>query len=112
MSNLIQLKQIEGLSGGLLTPATHRPLDQLVHEIAETSFVEYVYSANKVTDIITWTDSGKTIKIREESFVFTAGKIDTITMKQYDGLGVLVETLVSTFNFTGNQLTSEDVVLS
>ena len=53
-----------GPAGPGLDAATHRPLDQLVHLIAETSFEEFLYAGNKVTDIIVWTNSGKTQKIR------------------------------------------------
>jgi hypothetical protein len=110
MGNLLQQKQIEGLGGGALTPSNHKTLDQLVHNIAETSYEEYIRSGNQVTDIIIWTDSGKTTKIREENFTYSAGKISTIVTKQYDGAGVLAETLTDTYNFTGNQLTSIDRV--
>lgn len=110
---LIQQKQIDGLSGSpIITEQTHKDLDQLVHNIAETSYIEYVYSGNIVTDIITWTDSGKTIKVREENYTYSSGKVTTIITKQYDELGSLAETLTETLNYTAGKLTSEDLVLA
>lgn len=100
--------------GGGLSPGTHRPLDQLVHEIAETSYEEVTYSGNQVTDIIIWTTSGKTQKIRETNLTYTGNKVNTVTTKQYDGAGVLIagETLTETFTYTGGNVTSIDKVLS
>ena len=92
----------------------HRPLDQLVHNIAETSYDEYVYTGNRVDAIITWTNSGKTVKIREELFAYTGSKVDTITTKQYDDVGTLItgETMVETYNFTAAKLDDVDRVVS
>ena len=112
MANLLHQKQVEGLTGGALTPSNHKVLDQLVHNIAETSFEEYVRSGGKVTDIIVWTNSSKTTKIREESFAYVSNKISTIILKQYNAAGALVETLTDTYSFTGNTLTSIDRVLT
>lgn len=116
MGNLIQQKQIEGLSGGggALTPENHRPLDQLVHNVAESCYSEYVYSGNKIQDIIIWTNSGKTTKIRETNFTFTGSKVATETIKQYDGSGAIIsgETMTGTYTYSGSQLNSIDWVLS
>lgn len=78
----------------------------------ETSFVEYIYSGSNVTDIIIWTDNTKVQKIYEENYTYLSGKVDTITTKQYDRLGALVETLTSTLTYTGSKLISEDRVLT
>lgn len=109
---LIQQKQIDGLNGSpIVTDQRHKGLDQLVHNIAETGYVEYIYAGNTVTGIITWTDSGKTIKIREENYTYLGGKVTIIENKQYDFLGVLSETLTETLNYTAGKLVSEDLVL-
>lgn len=116
MGNLIQQKQIEGLSGGggALTPANHRPLDQLVHDIAESSYEEITYSGNKVTNIIIWTNSAKTTKIRENAFTYTGSKVNTETITQYDGSGLPItgEVLTGTYNYSGSQLQNIDWVLT
>lgn len=91
---------------------THRQEDQLVHDIAEGSYTEYVYSGAQVTDIIIWTDSGKTTKIRETNITYTGNKPTTIVNKQYDGTGTLAETYTETIGYTGNQVTSVTGVLS
>lgn len=98
-----------GLSAG-----SHRVLDQLVHLIAEDTYEEYNYTGNKVDSIIWWTDNGKTQKVREEIYTYTGNKVTTIVTKQYDGAGVLVtgETMTDTLNYTGNQLTHIDRVMS
>ena len=89
--------------GGGLTEATHRAVDQLVHLVAEDSFTEFVYSGNKITDIIVWTDSGKTTKIREETITYSGNQVSTVVTKQYDG-ATLEETYTETYSYTGNQI--------
>ena len=103
------------ISAGGLTPAAHRVLDQLVHDIAEDSYDEYIYSGNKVTDIKIWTDNGKTTLIRWTTFTYSGNKVSTIVTKQYDGAGVLVPTtgtLTETYTYSGNSVTNIDRVLS
>lgn len=91
-------------AGGGITEAQHENVDTLVHNLSEDMYEEYVYSSGKVSDIITWTDSGKTIKIRETNFAYTGNKVTAETVKQYDGSGVLKVTLTGTYNYTGNTL--------
>ncbi len=101
-----------GAAGGGLTPSSHRALDQLVHEIAETSWTEVVETAGKVTAVIVWTDSGKTTKIREENYTYSGGQVTTIVAKQYDGTGTLVETYTETVTYSGGKVQSISGVLS
>lgn len=89
----------------------HRGLDQLVHEIAEDAYTEYTYSGNQVTNIIAYTNSGKTIKIREEQFTYSGTRVDTAVTIQYDGAGTMVERLTETFTYSGTQVVSVDSVL-
>ena len=100
--SLTKEKQIDFVQSGKLAPV-HRTYDQLVHNVAETSFTEITRAAGKVTDIITWTDNGKTVKIREEIYTYSGNNIDTATTKHYDGAGVLIigETLTETYTFSG-----------
>lgn len=89
----------------------HRSLDQLVHEIAEDAYTEYSYTGNQVTNITTYTDSGKTTKIREEEFTYSGTRVDTAVTIQYDGAGTIVERLTETFTYSGTQVISVDSVL-
>ena len=101
-------------SGTGISEGTHRSLDQLVHEIAEDSYEEYIYTGNKVTSITIYTDSGKTIKIRRESYTYTGSKIDTIITEQFDDSGVPIvgETMTDTYTYAGNNVSSIDRVMS
>jgi hypothetical protein len=101
-------------SGTGISEGSHRGLDQLVHEIAETSFDEFNYTGNQVDDIITWTTAGKTQKIREQIFTYSSNKISVIVTKQYDGVGVLIvgETLTETFAYSGSKVASITRVLT
>jgi hypothetical protein len=78
----------------------------------ETSFVEYIYSGSNLTDMIIWTDNTKMQKIFEESYTYLSGRVATITAKQYDRAGLLVETLTSALTYSGTKLISEDRVLT
>jgi len=91
-----------------ITPVTHRTLDQLVHNIAEDSWEEVTYSGIRPTSIIVWTDSGKTLKIREEEYVWNANKIDTITITQYDSDGLEEERIVETYTYSGMRVIEID----
>ena len=101
MSNLLQQKQIEG--------------KQLAHNWpSDDSFSEYIYSGSNVTNIIIWTDSGKTIKVHEWAFIYAVGKVSTETITHYDSLGIAItgQTLTGTYVFTGSKLTTIDWVKS
>jgi hypothetical protein len=98
--------------GGGLTEVTHRPVDQLVHEIAETSYEEYEYTGSRVDAVRIYTDDTKVTKVREQEFTYTGNKVTQIVTKQYNVGGSVVETLTETFNYTGNTLNDIDRVLS
>lgn len=99
-------------AGGGLTPEAHRVLDQLVHEIDESCYVEYAYSANKISTIDIWTSSAKTLKIRDFAYTYTGNLISTETVQQYDGTGSVVETLTTTYAYSGGNIASETCVRS
>lgn len=101
-----------GLSGSGITANQHLDLDQLVHDIAETSYLEVTRSGGQVTDVIIYTDSGKTTKIREVNITRTLGQVSQVVTKQYDGGGSLVQTLTQTITRSGGQVASIDAVLS
>ena len=90
----------------------HKYLDQLVHGIYENNFYEITRSSGKVVNETWWTDDNKTIKIREADYTYTANKISQIVYKQYNVLGVLVETYTENINRSGNTIISIDGVFS
>jgi hypothetical protein len=102
------------LSGTGLNDGSHRALDQLVHELAEDAHVELVGPPGPVTKVITWTDAGKTVKIREETINYSGGIVTSVSVQQYDGAGVAIvgEKLTSTINRTGAVVESIDEVLT
>lgn len=95
-------------AGGGISLATHRAADQLVHNIAEGSYDEPVYTGNRVDAIITWETAAKLKKIREEIYTYTGNKVTTIVTKHYDAAGVLLsgEQMTETLAYTGNKLDS------
>jgi hypothetical protein len=101
-------------SGTGISEGTHRNLDQLVHGIAEDSYEEYTYTGTRVDQITIWTDSGKTIKIRQEVFTYTGNKLTMLVTTHYDAVGVLIsgETMTETYNYTGNKLDNIGRVLT
>lgn len=88
------------ITGGGLTPTTHRDLDQLVHRLAEDGFTEITYDGfNRPTFNITWTDPGKTVKIREQQLTYTGGLLTQVVWIQYDGVGAEVERVTKTITW-------------
>ena len=73
-------------------------------------FEEWVYSGSKLTNFIVWTDSGKTQKKFEQSFVYSGNKVDTESIDVYDEAGVIDDTEIGTYTYSGNTLTSVDWV--
>jgi len=104
---------IEQTFGGGIDAATHKILDQLVHEIAENNYTEITRVSNRVTNVTIWTTSGKTIKIREFEITRDGNnKVQSIVTKQYNSSGVLVETYTQTITRTSGKVTSISGVMS
>ena len=105
-------KSLLDLSGGGITEAQHEDLDTLTHDLAETSFEEVIRSAGRVTDVIIWTDSGKTTKVCETNVTRSGGQISSIVRKHYDATGTLLagQTLTGTVARSGGQVASVDWV--
>lgn len=104
--------QIDTISASGITENQHRQLDQLVHNIAENSYTQLVYSGNKITDEIIWTTSGMTLKIRESNFTYTGNKVNQEICKQYNGAGSLVETSTKTYSYSGNSVVNITEVIT
>lgn len=100
------------VSGGGLDIPTHKALDQLVHNIAETSYEEITRVNGVVSSIILWVTSAKIQKIREEIFTRTSGLISIIVKKQYNAVGNLIETLTGTISRTGSVVDTIDWVFT
>ena len=101
------------LLGGGLTPATHRPLDQLVHEIAEDAFLEVTRTTGKVSAITYWTDAGKTLKIRDVAIARDGGgKVSQTVETQYDAAGapIVGEVLTTTITRSSGKVVSMTMV--
>lgn len=76
------------LTGGMgITEGQHDALDDLVHNIAETSYEEVTRSGGKVTNITIWETSSKIKKVRETIIARSGGKVSQIDLVQYDGTG-------------------------
>jgi len=98
--------------GGGLTPATHRVLDQLVHDVAEDYYLENTWSGARLTNMTYWTDATKTVRVREHQYTYTGSRVTQEVIIQYDGSGVAVETLTITNTWSGGKLASQTAVLT
>lgn len=105
------LTELVSGSGGL-TESSHEALDTLTHAIAETSYEEVTYSANKISAITVWETDSKLKKIREELYTYTGSKITQIVTNQYDGAGVVSQTVTETVTYDGVKIASIDRVKS
>ena len=92
--------------GAGLTEERHRDVDQLVHEIAEDSFTEFVYTGSRIDAIEVYTDATKTILIRTETFTYAGNRVTKIVTKQHDASGSLItgETLTEDITYVGNKV--------
>ena len=97
-------------SGSGISEAQHEVLDTLTHLLAETCYTEITRSGGRVTDVITWTTSGKTTKVREVNLTRSGGQISSIVVKQYDGAGTLDKTLTGTVTRSSGQIANIDWV--
>jgi hypothetical protein len=98
--------KLDGLSGSGITEAQHEVLDTLVHDLSETSYLEVTRTSGQVSDVTVWTDSGKTIKVREALVTRSAGQASVVVEKQYNGAGTLVQTLAHTITRSAGQVAS------
>jgi hypothetical protein len=101
-------------STGGINSAQHKILDQLVHELAETSYCEIERTNGRVSSVIYYETAYKLKKIREITYLRTSGRIVQTVIKQYDSSGVLIvgETLTGTITRTLGRVSSIDWVLS
>lgn len=111
----IQEDQIEFSSSGGPLESAHRAYDQLVHNIAENSFVEILPAASaQPTSITIWDSNLKSKKIREILLTYTNGLVSQAVTKQYDSIGSVIigETLTQTPTYSGGLVLTVDQVES
>jgi hypothetical protein len=95
-----------------IDPDTHRVLDQLVHDLDENHYQEYIYNGWQIDACIVWDSSSKNVKIREFLYTYSGIQVITEVINQYDSTGTLVNTLTFSYTYTDSQITSVDCVRS
>jgi len=99
--------KINSGSNQIVFTASHRPIDQLVHNIAENSYEEFTYNGAQILSATVYTDSTKTTKIREENFIYNvAFMIATSSLIQCNSAGVEIERLTQKYTYSGNTIIS------
>jgi hypothetical protein len=100
-----------GGGGSGLTEDEHENLDTLTHQLVEDSFDEVVRNTKgRIIRVTTWTDSGKTLKIREALIDRVCGRISTLTTIQYNSSGT--ETYRVVEDVTRGTTFDDDYVIS
>lgn len=105
-------QEAPGASGSGITITQHENTDSLVHNLAENYYEEYIYSGTKVTGIIEWTNSGKTIKVRESQYIYSGTQVTQEINIQYNSIGVEIQRLTSNYSYSGAKVASIDVTES
>lgn len=92
----------------LVSETYHTALDSLVHDLAETSYVEFTRDGNGlVTDAITWASAAKLVKVREVNVTRTSGVVTQVVEKHYNTAGtVALQTLTSVIARSGGLVSS------
>lgn len=90
--------------------AQHDALDTLVHDLAESSFLDLTRdSGGRIFSMVYWTNTTKTKKIREMMVTRDSqNRASVIQESQYDGTGALKGTLTTIFsrNAAGRMLSA------
>lgn len=112
--NEVTLSELLESAAGGITESEHRSLDQLVHDIAETSYDEIVYTAGKVTRYTTWQTASKVKRIREITVTYSGNQVTNIKTEQFDSDGNLItgETINEVPTYSGSQITAVTRTLS
>jgi hypothetical protein len=88
----------------------HEDIDSLVHNLAETSYEEYLYSGNNVYNITIWNNISKTLKIREHQYTYTGNQVTQSVDIQYNSAGTEIQRLTNNFSYSGNRVVSASAV--
>lgn len=89
-----------------LTEEQHRILPSSNHWIDQDSYDEIIRSGDKTTQVVTWDSPLKTRKIREEVLTRIGGVVSQLVTSNYNGSGILHETLTEVFTRTGGRVVS------
>lgn len=89
-----------------MTEEQHRFLPSSNHWIDQDSYDEVIKAGIKTTNVITWDSPLKTRKIREEAITRVGGLVTQIVTSNYNGSGILHETLTEAFTRSGGSVTS------
>jgi len=96
-----------GESSGDFDEAAHEILPSLVHNIAQDSITDFVYSDGQLSEAVVWKSVARTEKIKESLFSYTGPDLTEAIIKQYDAAGIVVKyTLTKTFSYLGGELVS------
>lgn len=93
-------------AGSGITEPEHDALNDIVHALAETNYQEVTRTSGKVTNITHWTNSGKTIKIREVAITRSSGKVSQIDIIQYNNSSTEVQRMTGVITRSSGQVTS------
>ena len=86
----------------IINEISHDTRATLQHEHSRAGYKEIVRDISGViTDIIIWVDNTKTRKIRETHLARVLGQLSTVTKKQYDKDGNLVELFTQAYDRDG-----------
>jgi hypothetical protein len=88
--------------GSGLTPTQHENLDTLTHGLVDTGYDVVTYTANKITNLTTWTDNTLVTKVREQQISYIGNKVSQTIEIQYDASGVEVYRIQEDYTYTGN----------
>ena len=92
------------VSASGITESTHEDLDTLAHDIVEDSYEEVTYSGGRLTNATTYTDAGKTTKIRELQVSYTGARVTQSVYIQYDAAGTESYRLTDVYTYSGGRL--------
>lgn len=93
------------LLGGM-TEEQHQLLPSSNHWIDQNSYDEITRSGGKTTQVVTWDSPLKTRKIREEVITRIEGLVSQLVTSNYNGSGILHETLTEVVTRTGGRVVS------
>jgi hypothetical protein len=105
------VQPVSSISPSLLSE--HDGLDTLTHKLAETHYVQNVFSGPNLTSSTVWTTPGMITKIRESTFTYSGSDLTGVVVEHYaiDGVTVL-QTLTKSLSYSGGNLVAVDVVRS
>lgn len=94
---------IDAQSTPAISAVEHDSFDTLAHAIAESCVTDYEYDGDgNVTRVVSWASAARETKVRESSFVYSAGLLTASTTTQHNGAGAIVATLTLSFTHDGD----------